>query len=325
MMKDEKYFENFVGIGYSIIEKDQVIKQVLYGNANQSQNIPITKDTLFPIASISKIVTGLGILLLVQDNLLDLDTNINDYIEIKVVNPFNKDFKITSRILMQHLSGLNDPEHFNEVEHEEELSLKDYISTFLTEKGLLRRYWSEYKKPTYFYSNAGITLLGYIIEEVSKMKFTDFIQKRIFDPLEIKNAGWNLFKLNKDFLTRNYDIFKKEIPLYQVKEYPACQLRISITDLNKILMIFTANDEKIIKNDILQLMFPNDCEFGLIWWGSSTWYGKKGLWSHGGHMKGVRTMMGFYPKIKSGFIILTNGEIEYSELDVELRNFLQKN
>lgn len=322
----DQYLNDFVGITYSIIQKDKVILQKFHGKSNLEKDLPITKDTLFPIASISKIVTGLGILILLQDKLLhSLDDDINDYLKIKVINPNQPNFKITPRKLMQHLSGLKDEEIFNEVNNEKELELEDYVSQFLTKDGKLKESWSKEMYPEYFYSNAGISCLGYLIEVISGLKFTDFIQKRIFDPLNIKNAGWNLFQLNRDQLTKSYDILKEEIYDYQVKEYPACQLRISITDLNKILMIFTSNDEKIIKNEFLELMFPNDCQFGLIWWGSNTWYGEKGLWSHGGYMKGVRTMIGFYPKIKTGFIILTNGEIEYGLLGEYLRKYITTN
>ena len=100
--------------------------------------------------------------------------------------------------------------------------------------------------------------------------------------LDIKLAKWDINEIkNLDNLAMTYDFLERPCGHYQVNEYPACQLRISLNDLNKILLIFTSNDEKILKNESIKMMLPNDCEFGLIWWGKNTSYGTFGCWSHG--------------------------------------------
>ena len=71
-------------------------------------------------------------------------------------------------------------------------------------------------------------------------------------------------------------------------------------------------------------MLPNDCKFGLIWWGSETWYGEEGCWSHGGLMRGVRTMIRLFPHKNSGFIILTNSENSYERLGDILKQLIDQ-
>ena len=144
---------------------------------------------------------------------------------------------------MQHQSGLKDEEIFHHVENQNTPPIEKYVEKCLTKNGELYKDWSSNTK--YHYSNAGITLLGYLIEEVSGLSFVEFIQNRIFDPLQIKNANWLIEKIDVNLLANNYNFYCEPYGHYQVEEYPACQLRISIEDLNKILIIFTSNDERV--------------------------------------------------------------------------------
>ena len=118
------------------------------------------------------------------------------------------------------------------------------MKEFLNINGKLKGNWSKEKPVKYWYSNAGVTFLGYLIEQVSGQSFIEFIQKEIFDVLDIRTANWVAAKLDKRILVTNYEYNLKVIETYKVKEFPAAQLRISLADLNKILIIFTANDEK---------------------------------------------------------------------------------
>jgi hypothetical protein len=307
------------GLAYSIIKKNKIIKQKCEGYYDDGKEV--NEDTLFPIASISKIITGMGILKLLQnEKIKDLKDCINDYISIKIINPNLPEKKITFYQLLTHTSGLQDPEIFSHVTKKEDLYLKDYVLDTFTEKNNnLKKLWNFIDEEKYYYSNAGFTLLGYIIEEISNKSFIEYIQENIFVPLEITKAGWIIYDLDKNNVSKSY--YNSSDFYYQVKEYPACQLRISIKDLNKILMEFTNNEERILKKEIMELFFPNDCYFGLVWWGKMTWYGEEGVWMHGGYMDGVRTLIKYSPKDKSGYIILKNSEDSYSILDKELKNF----
>ena len=73
----------------------------------------INDNTLFKVASISKIITTIGVLKLYEKGLLDLDSNINDYLDFEITNPNFIDKPITVEMLLNHTSSLSDLNKFN--------------------------------------------------------------------------------------------------------------------------------------------------------------------------------------------------------------------
>merc|ERR1712032_1140118 len=71
-------------------------------------------------------------------------------------------------------------------------------------------------------------------------------------------------------------------------------------------------------------MLPSDFTKGLAWWGRDAKYGNRSgdSWEHGGYMAGVRTHMYLYPDRSEGIVILPNGEVNYSCIQIALQNLL---
>lgn len=123
-------------------------------------------------------------------------------------------------------------------------------------------------------------------------------------------------------------------------EWPACQVRTTISDLTKYLLAFTSESGPesesccpILSQASRQLLLPNDMCKGLAWWGMDTSYGDRhGIsWTHGGYMEGVRTHFYLFPPTDrrqppstrwEGYIILTNGESSYEEISDALEEGL---
>jgi len=149
-----------------------------YGFANRGFEIKNTPDTRFSINSISKTFTATAILILVEEGRIDINAPVTQYIP---------DLKrswadsITVHHLLTHTSGLS---RESSIQPHEELTFKQQVK--LVEKQTLLFNPGE----KYEYSNAGIILLGSIIENVSGMSYETFITKSIIQQLNLRNTGY---------------------------------------------------------------------------------------------------------------------------------------
>ncbi|MCM2983934.1 serine hydrolase [Niallia sp. FSL W8-0951] len=162
-----------------------------YGYANRSDNIKNTIDTRFGIASGCKLFTSIAICQLVEKGKLSFESKLEDCLPIIFPN-FNKD--ITIHHLLTHTAGI--PDYFDEeiMDDFEELwiDLPMYHIRKLTD--FLPLFQNKPMKSSagekFHYNNAGYILLGLVIEEVSKMSFTDFIEENIFKKVGMQNSGY---------------------------------------------------------------------------------------------------------------------------------------
>eukprot|EP01080_Neovahlkampfia_damariscottae_P004950 gene4950-8546_t len=168
------------GATVSVIQNGKFIYQNSFGLSDVRNEIKNTKKTRYFIASISKQFSCLAIALLQIEGKLDVTKPIKQYLpEFRFSN-------MTLLNLMQHTSGLRDYlllatirgegglYGFNR-EHAYDLIKKQRDLIFKTGES-----WE--------YTNSGYTLLEYVIEKVSRMSFSDFMKKRIFEPLGMKNT-----------------------------------------------------------------------------------------------------------------------------------------
>jgi CubicO group peptidase (beta-lactamase class C family) len=142
--------------------------------------VPAGPDTVYRIASISRMITAVAVLQLVQSGKIGLNASVRDYVpELP-----DKGHRITVEHLLAHLSGLrsckNRDELFNRKHHLRLVDTLDYFKDdpLLVEPG--RRFIN---------TPFGYTLLGLVVERVSSLTFGDYVQKHIFAPAEMKTAG----------------------------------------------------------------------------------------------------------------------------------------
>ena len=104
------FFTKFklVGLSCALVKGDSLVFSKGYGKANLQANIPATDNSVFLIASISKTITAVAMMKLVQQGLIDLDADINIYLPFAVKNPHFPSRKITCRQLLSHTSSIVD-------------------------------------------------------------------------------------------------------------------------------------------------------------------------------------------------------------------------
>ena len=162
---------------------DKILFKKAYGSANLEWNIPNTTTTRFRIASVTKQFTAAAILLLEERGKLKLEDPIKKYYPDA---PAAWD-KIALLNLLQHTSGI--------ANYTEEPDMGSWMTQPNTPAGLVKRVRD---KPLQFepgaemrYSNTGYVLLGIAIEKASGMSYAAFLKQNIFDPLGMKDSGYD--------------------------------------------------------------------------------------------------------------------------------------
>jgi CubicO group peptidase (beta-lactamase class C family) len=166
------------GCALGVYRDGQIVYKHGYGMANLNDDVTITPETVFHVASMSKQFTAASILLLQQQGKLSIDDDVHKYI------PELPDFgeRITLRHLMHHTSGLRDQWSLLELagwRYSQDLITDDDVMSVLVHQKALNFKPGE----KYNYSNTGFTLLAIVVKRVSGMSFREFTTKNIFEPL----------------------------------------------------------------------------------------------------------------------------------------------
>ncbi|MEM6515504.1 MAG: serine hydrolase domain-containing protein [Bacteroidota bacterium] len=164
-----------------VAEKGKVIFQKSYGISNEETNETLNNQTAFELASVSKQFTAMGIVQLEKEGKLSYEDPISKYV------PELKHYQgVTIKNLLIHTGGL--PDYMSLMEENWDKSKiatnEDVIEIF--EKLKPKKEFEPNQE--YSYSNTGYLLLGTIIERVSGKSFEDYLNEKIFTPLEMKNS-----------------------------------------------------------------------------------------------------------------------------------------
>src|ERR1700689_1518981 len=181
--KVDKVFEKWnrtdsPGCAVGVYKDGQTVYEHGYGMANLNDDVPITPETVFHVASMSKQFTAASILLLAQQGKLSLDDDVHKYI------PELPDFgeRITLGQMMHHTSGLRDQWSLLGLagwRYSQDLITDDDVMSVLVHQTTLNFKPGE----KYMYSNTGFTLLAIVVKRVSGMSFREYTTKNIFEPL----------------------------------------------------------------------------------------------------------------------------------------------
>jgi CubicO group peptidase (beta-lactamase class C family) len=317
---------NVIGLTVTIIENGQISQAENYGLLEAETNKVVAINSIFSACSISKFLTGLLVMILTEQGLLDLDEDVNKrLVSWKVPeNGLTKNKSVTLRNLLSHQSGIVDP--------------KDSFSEFNTVKGnpsmveLLAgrsRYCKDpievkYEPESDFhYSDAGFCIIQQLIEDVTKKPFNIVLKRLIFEPLKMENSTLEL-KVpelkRKDFScghNKNGELVDGKFPIYP---YPAAAgLWTTSSDLSQLVLeLMNAIKGKskigISVEKALEMISSQGCKdwtgLGVFLDGS----GKNIEISSLGWGVGFQCMMVAYPHLGTGFVIMTNTDLGVHQL-----------
>ena len=188
MMQEKMKEQHIPNATVSVVSNGKVILEKGYGYANvEDQTVIDPEKTMFRMGSVSKLFTWTAVMQLVERGMLDLDTDVNEYLDFEIPTKLEGAQQgdtepITLHHLMTHTPGFED--------------YADSIFRLSADKApSLEEYVRQYKPARVFppgevmaYSNYGTALAGYIVEQVSGMPFPEYVEKNIYQPLGMKHS-----------------------------------------------------------------------------------------------------------------------------------------
>ncbi|WP_425288307.1 serine hydrolase domain-containing protein [Terribacillus halophilus] len=183
---------DFSGVAY--IEEGQESYFFQNGYANKQEKLAFDKQTRFGIASGAKIFTAVAIAKLVEQKKLDFHTKLKDCLSITFPY-FHQD--VTIHHLLTHTSGI--PDYFDEEEMDDFEELWETLPMYRVKSGadLLPLFQNKEMKLSpgekFHYNNAAFIVLGLVVEELAGQPFTAFVQRHIFEPAGMTEAGYFTF------------------------------------------------------------------------------------------------------------------------------------
>lgn len=301
----------------SVIKNNQIVWQKHYGNSVVANSQP-DSTSIYSIASVSKTILVTAVMQLVDEGLIEIDADINNYLPIEISNPNFPENRITVRMLLTHTSGLAWP-----VDDYEVPGFYDYYPS--DSAPLLNEWIPEYVLPNgnhyvnavwknsipgerELYSNIGTGILGYLVELVSGTDFNSYCKQHIFTPLEMQNTSYAYADLDMNRVVKKYGKNYLPIEPYRQLHFPAQSLKTTIEDYSHFLIAYmnggVYKSTRILQeSSIHQMLQLNNPASGvcMIWNKSlGDWYG------HGGGEPGVGAQVEFHPERKVGLIIFSN-------------------
>ncbi len=336
---DKRLAETFTkakvpGVSVTIIEGGQIVLTKGYGFADLKTKKAVTPETVFRAGSISKSITGIAIMMLVEEGKLSLDAKLADLMpELKYDNPWEKTDPIRLVHLLEHTTGFDDITFHHYLLEGKDVPLSDAVDKY-------GPYKSRWKPGTMTsYCNAGPVIAGRIIEKVAGKRFQDFIAERLTGPLAMESAYWTREPQITDRLSKSYrDTEGTEEPFVEILARPSGSLNVTSKDLAKLPLLMlgrgtldgrayisTASVERIERpetNDGARAGLKYG--YGL---GNMVYAGKKGIfYGHDGGIDGFVSKYEYAPGQGAGFVVMANlGTSEVFTAGEEIRSYLERN
>ncbi len=340
------------GFAISIINKDGIVFSKGYGYSNTKDKIDYTTKTIQNIGSISKTFIGVALMKLVDQGKLDLNTDINDVLPFKIINPKNKEGKITIRHLATHTSGLVESSFYNKicyvleedpapylnqlsgrenkiikvVSGNSKMELGDFLEAYFVKGGKYykKKNFSKHTPGTkYKYSNIGSALAAYIVEIIAEKDFRDFVAEEIFHALKMENSTYDIKQINDLSLAKNYSSTGAPFPKYSLVTYPDGGVYTNNYELSLYFneMIKGMNGTSSLLSipsfeNMFDLQFDDGKNRTSLFWDHT----KGGSIGHNGADPGIFTYM-YYSKRNIGMVFTCN---TFSDKDKSMMRAVQE-
>jgi len=232
-----------VGLAAGVVLADKPLLSRTAGMANVEMGRPVTPDTRFRIASVSKTFTAIALLRLVEQGRVSLDDPVNDHLKhFRVEHSDPKVAPVLIRHLLTHRSGLTDP-----------LRRRDLLNpsrVFGTKDGrpvpsLIERYGRVVRtrmapEREWMYSNDGFAILGQVVEDVTATPFAQHIQDAIFRPLGMNRTNFEAHGGDRDTAAVGYRVKGIRIQPVTYRNAPTIAAGGAVSSLEDLLLYLEA-------------------------------------------------------------------------------------
>ena len=186
----EQIIARFPGVSCAWADATGCVTTACWGVADKEHNLPVDEDTIFPACSISKFVTAICLMKLQEQQVIDIDAPVNDYLcRWKLRTPEGSESDATIRSLLCHTAGVIDGEDafYGLRRSDPDITLLDILEGRTSYNN--RPACAEKSPGTDFaYSDAGYCILQLLVEEVTGKPFDEAARLLMFEPLGLKNT-----------------------------------------------------------------------------------------------------------------------------------------
>ena len=329
-----KIFKKYKTTGGMVLAaKDgQIVYELCYGFANRQADEKVSPDTYFKLASVSKLVTAVSVMKLVETGRLDMDENVGHILGNPAFEAASAKYPkqpITSRMLMTHTAAINDSKGaFTQMK-----KLSEALDPKKNKKG--SGFLNSQPGTAYKYSNFGAGIMGCILEAVTGKRLSDAAKELIFDEMGI-DAAYDPHALQYPdrivstyradgslHITRSYRLKQpyRETPNVDkdydesygglfIKGEDLCRIGIMLCDMGEI------DGKRILAEDTVKEMLSSqqgkggitaDSPYALNVERVTNLVSGKMLYGHQGMAEGVLCNLYFDPETRFVFALLTNG------------------
>lgn len=311
------------GMAVSVFDQSSVIYHNYFGYSDIENMVTVDQDTVFEWGSITKLLVWVSAMQLWEKGMLELDADIRQYLPEGFLQNLNYDTPVTMLNLMNHNAGFENTALGMFTHREEEIcSLEEYLTNVQPQQVFA-------PGEVTAYSNWGVALAGFVVEQISGVPFYDYVQENIFAPLGMEHSALNADLSDNPWVKQQWEKLKcyttdaELIPerMKYINAYPAGMCTSTIEDFETFARALLNRESALFQNPATYdtFMSPSayfgDTDIPLIyhglWEGGS--YGVSVI-GHGGSTYGCSSYLLLDLQNRVGMVVMTNqyGEIDYN-------------
>ncbi len=313
--------KNIIGVTLSIVKDGELIFKKGYGYSNLDNKEEVDPEhTLFRIGSTSKLFTWTAVMQLVERGLLDLNEDINTYLDFKIPSTLhgsgNEPGIITLEHLLTHTSGFEDVGSGLFVRTEKEMtSLQEYLINHVPARVFP-------SGEVMSYSNYGTALAGYVVERVSGQSFEDYVEENIFAILDMNRSTFRQplpERLAAD-IAQAYNLMDGKYykgGFEYISGLPAGSMSSTATDMARFMIAHLQGGryrkERILEEETIREMHRQQFTHhpkssGMTYGFVESTFNEKRIINQGGNTFLFHTGLFLFPDENLGFFVSSTGE-----------------
>jgi CubicO group peptidase (beta-lactamase class C family) len=299
----------------AIVEHGQVVFVKAYGLADVRNKIPATPESVFRAGSISKSITSIAVMSLVEQKKLSLDDKLASRApEVTFVNPWEASDPVRVVNLLEHTTGW--PDISTRVLAEDGPGWSVGKGVAFTMPEFVSRW-----KPGHFavYNNAGPAVAGLIVEKVSGQSFNDYVDAHVLRPMGMASADFELTPALGPHIAKSYATDGSETPFQNIILPPAGSLNTTARELAQLVRFFlgrgTVDGKQILNPASVERIERSESnlaskdgfveDYGL---GNAPFTGSGIIFrGHNGQIDSFTAVYGYLMRCNCGYVLMANG------------------
>lgn len=296
-------------VAYAVLQNDKPAFIKVTGLANLEHKTPADSQTKYRIASISKMFVGIAVMQLVEAGKLKLNDKVSElYPELEFNNPWQETHPLLLEHLLENTTGWNDIS-LSEFAYENSPASSLHEALALNPNSRTSR-WPPGTR--HAYTNSAATVAAHIVEKVSGLKYSDYVERTILAPLQIENASY-LAPSEVDNAATGYKR-NQPIPYKHILMQPSGSINMSIEDLSRFAMLLINRGAPLLTANTIERMEHSEiinldnfaAGYGIT--NFARYYQGHQYRGHDGALPGWMSELAYSPEHQVGFVLLLNSE-----------------